>query len=52
MSKITFRADDELVERLESLELSKSEAMREALRAYLDAEEPARGGQPARACAV
>ena len=36
MSKITFRADDDLVERLEGLETSKSEAMREALRAYLD----------------
>lgn len=37
MSKITFRADDDLVEELESLEASKSEAMREALRAYLGA---------------
>jgi Arc/MetJ-type ribon-helix-helix transcriptional regulator/RNA polymerase subunit RPABC4/transcription elongation factor Spt4 len=36
MSKITFRADDDLVERLEGLDTSKSEAMREALRAYLD----------------
>ncbi|WP_144902026.1 double zinc ribbon domain-containing protein [Halobellus captivus] len=36
MSKITFRADDDLVERLEALETSKSEAMREALRTYLD----------------
>jgi len=36
MSKITFRADDDLVERLEGLDASKSEAMREALRAYLD----------------
>lgn len=36
MSKITFRADDDLVEQLEALELSKSEAMREALRAYLE----------------
>jgi hypothetical protein len=36
MSKITFRADDDLVERLEALEVSKSEAMREALRAYLE----------------
>ncbi|OIB55957.1 zinc ribbon domain-containing protein [Natrialba sp. SSL1] len=35
MSKITFRADDDLVEELESLELSKSEAMRQALRSYL-----------------
>ena len=36
MSKITFRADDNLVDRLEGLDTSKSEAMREALRAYLD----------------
>ncbi|SIR57968.1 ribbon-helix-helix protein, CopG family [Natronorubrum thiooxidans] len=43
MSKITFRADDALVERLETLELSKSEAMREALRAYLDDGGPTRG---------
>jgi predicted RNA-binding Zn-ribbon protein involved in translation (DUF1610 family) len=40
MSKITFRADDELIEGLEALDASKSAAMREALRAYLDA--PAR----------
>jgi hypothetical protein len=36
MSKITFRAADDLVEGLEALDTSKSEAMREALRAYLD----------------
>ncbi|KAB1186648.1 MULTISPECIES: zinc ribbon domain-containing protein [Haloferax] len=36
MTKITFRADDALVERLDSLDTSKSEAMREALREYLD----------------
>jgi len=36
MSKITFRADDELVDRVEGLDASKSEVMREALRAYLD----------------
>jgi len=41
MSKITFRADDDLVDRLEGLDTSKSEAMREALRAYLDS--PDRG---------
>ena len=41
MSKITFRADDELIEELETLEVSKSEAMREALRTYL-----ARNGTP------
>ncbi|MFC5365493.1 CopG family transcriptional regulator [Salinirubrum litoreum] len=38
MSKITFRADDDLVRRLEEFDASKSEVMREALRAYLDAE--------------
>ncbi|WP_254531430.1 ribbon-helix-helix protein, CopG family [Natrinema gelatinilyticum] len=36
MSKITFRADDDLVEQLEALDASKSEAMREALRSYLE----------------
>ncbi|WP_256298290.1 double zinc ribbon domain-containing protein [Haloarchaeobius salinus] len=36
MSKITVRADDELVERLEAREESKSQLVREALRAYLD----------------
>ncbi|MBX0322069.1 zinc ribbon domain-containing protein [Halomicroarcula sp. F13] len=36
MSKITFRADDDLIERLEAYDASKSEVMREALRAYLD----------------
>ena len=35
MSKITFRADDDLIEELETLDASKSEAMREALRTYL-----------------
>ncbi|HET7323285.1 MAG TPA: zinc ribbon domain-containing protein [Halococcus sp.] len=35
MSKITFRADDELIEELETVDASKSEAMREALRTYL-----------------
>ena len=42
MSKITFRADEELVERLERFDASKSEVMREALRAYLDEHEPDR----------
>ena len=37
MSKITFRADDELIDRLERLDGSKSEIMRNALREYLDA---------------
>jgi hypothetical protein len=36
MSKITFRADDDLVEEIEDLDASKSEVMREALREYLD----------------
>jgi RNA polymerase subunit RPABC4/transcription elongation factor Spt4 len=39
MSKITFRADEDLVERIEALDASKSEVMREALRRYLDAPE-------------
>jgi RNA polymerase subunit RPABC4/transcription elongation factor Spt4 len=38
MSKITFRADDDLVDRVEGLDASKSEVMREALRTYLDGE--------------
>ncbi|WP_435118107.1 double zinc ribbon domain-containing protein [Halolamina sp. C58] len=36
MSKITFRADDALVEQLDALDASKSEVMREALREFLD----------------
>ena len=36
MSKITFRADDDLINRLEEFEASKSEVMRDALRTYLD----------------
>jgi Arc/MetJ-type ribon-helix-helix transcriptional regulator len=36
MSKITFRADDDLVGRLDAFDASKSEVMREALRRYLD----------------
>ena len=35
MSKITFRADDDLVEQLEACDASKSEVMREALRTHL-----------------
>lgn len=38
MSKITFRADDDLIEQVESVGGSKSEVMREALRAYLGIE--------------
>jgi len=41
MSKITFRADDGLVDRLEACDASKSEVMREALRTYLDGQETA-----------
>ena len=36
MSKITFRADDELITQLEEFDASKSEVMRDALRQYLD----------------
>ncbi len=36
MSKITFRADADLIAQLEEFEASKSEVMREALREYLD----------------
>jgi len=36
MSKITFRADEDLIRRIEEFDASKSEVMREALRAYLD----------------
>lgn len=42
MSKITFRADEELVDRLERFDASKSEVMRQALRTYLDEH----GGDP------
>jgi predicted transcriptional regulator len=45
MSKITFRADDDLIDRVERLEASKSEVMRQALRAYLEEHEPARAGR-------
>jgi len=44
MSKITFRADDDLVERLETFDASKSEVMRDALREYLDREEGSSDG--------
>jgi len=43
MSKITFRADDDLVQRLEAMDASKSEVMREALRAYLDGDDGSQG---------
>ena len=48
MSKITFRADDNLVEQLETLDISKSEAMREALRSYLADEQSVGDRQPER----
>ncbi|MFB6096553.1 MAG: zinc ribbon domain-containing protein [Haloferacaceae archaeon] len=38
MSKITFRADDDLVRELEEFDASKSEVMREALRTFLASE--------------
>jgi Arc/MetJ-type ribon-helix-helix transcriptional regulator len=40
MSKITFRADDDLVRQLEEFDASKSEVMREALRTYLEGDAP------------
>jgi Arc/MetJ-type ribon-helix-helix transcriptional regulator len=46
VSKITFRADDELVEQLEAHDASKSEVMRAALRAYLDESERDRDTEP------
>ncbi|SNZ12725.1 hypothetical protein SAMN06269185_1890 [Natronoarchaeum philippinense] len=44
MSKITFRADDDLVEELETFETSKSEVMRQALREYLAGSEAGEAG--------
>jgi Arc/MetJ-type ribon-helix-helix transcriptional regulator len=44
MSKITFRADDDLIRQLEEFDASKSEVMREALREYLGEAEPAGTG--------
>ncbi|UPV98885.1 ribbon-helix-helix protein, CopG family [Halorussus gelatinilyticus] len=49
MSKITFRADEELVERIEARDASKSEIMREALREYLDAGDRRADSGPERA---
>jgi Arc/MetJ-type ribon-helix-helix transcriptional regulator len=40
MSKLTFRAADDLIARVEELDASKSEVMREALREYLGEETP------------
>jgi hypothetical protein len=48
MGKVTFRADDDLLDRVESLDASKSEVMRAALRAYLDGQQsdgPAASGR-------
>jgi predicted RNA-binding Zn-ribbon protein involved in translation (DUF1610 family)/Arc/MetJ-type ribon-helix-helix transcriptional regulator len=45
MSKITFRADDDLIRQLEEFDASKSEVMREALREFLD-ETSASSGAP------
>lgn len=39
MSKITFRADDGLIDQLEEVDTSKSQVMRDALRTYLDGAE-------------
>jgi predicted transcriptional regulator len=47
MSKITFRADDDLIRQLEEFDASKSEVMREALREYLGEAEPAGTGASA-----
>ncbi|WP_137283791.1 double zinc ribbon domain-containing protein [Halorussus salinisoli] len=52
MSKITFRADEELVERIEARDASKSEIMREALRAYLDGPERGRDAGAERAASA
>jgi hypothetical protein len=43
VSKVTFRADEDLIRRVEALDASKSEVMREALRAYLDGPQGTRG---------
>ncbi len=49
MSKITFRADDELIDRLEAFDASKSEVMREALREYLGDASPSASDPPSSA---
>ena len=43
MSKVTFRADEDLIRAVEALDASKSEVMREALRAYLEDDRSASG---------
>jgi Arc/MetJ-type ribon-helix-helix transcriptional regulator len=50
MSKITFRADDELIGQLEEFDASKSEVMRKALRQFL--EENGDGGASSGAATV
>ncbi|WP_135820197.1 double zinc ribbon domain-containing protein [Halostella litorea] len=48
MSKITFRADDELVDELDRFDASKSEVLRRALREYLEGREPSADDGPSR----
>ncbi|WP_336336807.1 CopG family transcriptional regulator [Haloarcula brevis] len=49
MSKITFRADDDLIDQLEAFDASKSEVMREALREYLGDASPSATESPSAA---
>jgi len=49
MSKLTFRADDELVSRLEAFDTSKSEVLREALREYIERHADTTAGRSANA---
>ncbi|WP_336358401.1 double zinc ribbon domain-containing protein [Haloarcula sp. CGMCC 1.6347] len=49
MSKITFRADDDLIDQLEAFDASKSEVMREALREYLGDASPSASEPPSAA---
>ena len=46
MGKITFRADEDLVEAIEAFDASKSEVMRDALRHYLDTHDRGRRAEP------
>lgn len=48
MSKITFRADDDLIRQLDEFDASKSEVMREALREYLSGSASASAGSSER----
>lgn len=45
MSKITFRAEDELIAQVERFDASKSEVMRSALRDYIDSDSDNSGHQ-------